>query len=142
MKNRIQSKGQVKITSAKYREMIFGKLNPKQPGPRFRSEWEREFGEWLTASRYEWKYEEIRLKLADRTTYTPDFWVPEWTGPIEKFYHPTGYKEWPGYYGAFFEVKGFRRQAGMIKFKVAKEQYPEFKFYLVTKNKLGGWVIE
>ena len=123
MKDRYQRMAQYKITAKEYREMIFGKLNPKAPGPQFRSEWEREFGLWLTASGYEWKYEAIRLNLADRTTYTPDFWCPKIAG------------------GTFYEVKGFRRQAGMIKFKVAKEQYLEFKFYLVTKNKIGGWCI-
>ena len=60
-------------------------------------------------------FESIRLQLADRTTYTPDFYVLTKELAIE-----------------FHEVKGARGYkldpSGRVKLKVAAAMYPEFRF--------------
>lgn len=59
-----------------------------------------------------YRYEAITIRLANRTTYTPDFVVLD----------PDGYIE-------LHEVKGgFTRDDARVKFKVAAEQYSEFRF--------------
>jgi len=65
-------------------------------------------------------YASIKLRLADRTWYTPDFAVFTADG-IE-----------------FHETKGFMRDDANVKLKVAAEMYPQFRFVLVTWDK-GGW---
>jgi hypothetical protein len=66
-----------------------------------------------------YRYESIKLRLAENTTYTPDFEVVRTDGSIE-----------------FHEVKGgFTREDSWIKLKVAAELYPEFKFYLCKYQK-------
>lgn len=73
------------------------------------------------AGRIRWfKFEAIKLRLADRTTYTPDFPVLTASGAIE-----------------FHEVKGFWRAAARVKIKVAAELFP-FRFVAVTRR-AGGW---
>jgi hypothetical protein len=68
-------------------------------------------------------YEPVRLRLADKTTYTPDFMVMTSNLDIE-----------------LWETKGFWTSESRIKIKVAAEIYP-FKFYGVQwKNK--KWEIE
>jgi hypothetical protein len=70
------------------------------------------------------KHEAIKLRLADNTTYTPDFEVVLPDGKIE-----------------LHEVKGgFTREDAWIKFKVARELYPEFKFVMAQCIK-GEWRI-
>lgn len=64
----------------------------------------------------------IKLRLADRTWYTPDFAVFTNTREI-----------------VFIETKGFMRDDAAVKLKVAAEQYPRFRFKLVTRSK-GQWI--
>lgn len=66
-----------------------------------------------------WYFEPIKLKLADNTYYTPDFMVILSTH-IE-----------------FHEVKGFWRDDARVKFKVASELYPYFKFVCIRKSSRG-----
>lgn len=74
-----------------------------------------------------YKYESIKLRLADNTTYTPDFMVTGFAG----MKHVV----------EFHEVKGgFVREDSWIKLKVAAEMYPEFKFVLARYTK-GNWDI-
>lgn len=75
-----------------------------------------------------YRFEALRLKLADNTFYTADFTVMVEEGYIE-----------------FHEVKGFWHDAGRIKIKVAAEQYPMFRFkaYKTRSKKAGGgWEVE
>jgi len=67
-----------------------------------------------------WGYESIKLRLANRTYYTPDFTVIRADGHIE-----------------FHEVKGFLREDANVKFKVAAEQFP-FEFLMVRRAG-SGW---
>ncbi len=70
-------------------------------------------------------FEKVKLRLAEKTYYTPDFLVVLPDGRIE-----------------FHEVKGFWRDDARVKFKVAAEQFPWFRFVAVTRPKIGGWNFE
>lgn len=69
------------------------------------------------------KYEGIKLKLADNTFYTPDFFVVTKDRELE-----------------CRETKGFMRDDAAVKIKVAASLYP-FRFRLVRKAKGGLWDI-
>lgn len=59
----------------------------------------------------DWRFESITLRLGDDTRYTPDFLVVRWEGPPE-----------------LHEVKGHWRDDARVKFRVAAEMYPMFRF--------------
>ena len=60
---------------------------------------------------HDYRYEGMTLRLADRTTYTPDFLVIMPGGEIE-----------------LHETKGFWRDDARVKIKVAAEAFPWFVF--------------
>jgi hypothetical protein len=60
-----------------------------------------------------WAFEPIKLRLADRTYYTPDFMVMLSYGLIE-----------------FHEVKGHAEDDAMVKIKAAAAQFWMFRFLL------------
>ena len=70
-----------------------------------------------------WEFEPIKLKLARKTFYTPDFLVVE----PERF--------------IFYEVKGFWRDDARVKIKVAAKLYPYFSF-IAVQLKRREWVYE
>lgn len=75
---------------------------------------------------YDYRFEPIKLRLANNTTYTPDFMVIPFS-PFAKI--------------EFHEVKGgFIREDAWIKLKIAAEIYPEFKFVL-AQWKNNAWTI-
>ncbi|TBL50562.1 DUF1064 domain-containing protein [Obesumbacterium proteus] len=74
-----------------------------------------------------YRFEGVKLRLADNTFYTPDFAVMLITGEME-----------------MHEVKGFWTDDARVKIKVAAEQYP-FRFIAVkpkAKKAGGGWEVE
>jgi len=74
-----------------------------------------------------WKFEGVKLRLADNTFYTPDFAVMTADRGLE-----------------LHEVKGFWRDDARVKIKVAADLYP-FQFIAVTaraKRAGGGWTRE
>lgn len=74
----------------------------------------------------DWQYESIRLVLAPRTSYTPDFNVTLIDGTIQ-----------------MHETKGrFFRDDARVKLKVAANKFPQFQFLLVTREKTGLWNID
>jgi len=77
----------------------------------------------------DYKFERHKLKLADKTWYTPDFKVINAELQIE-----------------MHEVKGFWRDDARVKIKVAADQFPEYRFISVQKGrKTKGepdWVME
>ena len=93
---------------------------------------ETEYANWLKAGQQlgqiDWfAYEAIKLRLADNTFYTPDFFVMAADGSLE-----------------CHEIKGFWEDDARVKIKVAATLFP-FKFVAVSKAKKadgGGWVIE
>jgi hypothetical protein len=73
------------------------------------------------------KFEGLKLRLADKTFYTPDFAVMLSNGQIE-----------------LHEVKGFWQDDARAKIKIAADMYP-FRFIAVkvqSKKNGGGWEIE
>jgi hypothetical protein len=73
------------------------------------------------------KFEGMKLRLADNTFYTPDFAVMLADGALE-----------------MHEVKGFWQDDARAKIKVAADLYP-LRFIAVrvrSKKEGGGWVIE
>jgi hypothetical protein len=76
----------------------------------------------------EWyKFEGLKLRLADNTFYTPDFVVMAADGVLE-----------------CHEVKGHWQDDARVKIKVAASLYP-FRFFAVkkqTRKNGGGWDVE
>lgn len=72
-----------------------------------------------------WRFEAITLKLADGTRYTPDFLVERWHGSAPELH----------------EVKGFWRDDALVKFKVAAELFPMFRFRVV-RRKRHEWEVQ
>ena len=68
-------------------------------------------------------FEGIKLRLADRTFYTPDFFLMRASGELE-----------------CREVKGFWEDDARVKIKVAAAMFP-FRFTGIKKIK-GGWAEE
>lgn len=74
-----------------------------------------------------YKFEGVKLRLADNTFYTPDFLVMDKDGVIE-----------------CHEVKGHWQDDARAKIKIAADMYP-FRFYAIkkqTKKNGGGWDFE
>lgn len=133
-----------KVKPLKYANEVAEELARKEqpPGPRYRSKWEREFHEVLKA-RFPnaWiEYEPMRLRLANNTTYTPDFCVAVREMNAVPCGDNTGL---PALHQiTFWEVKGFWRASARVKIKVAAQLYPWAKFIAVVKQKKkdgGGW---
>lgn len=70
-----------------------------------------------------WKFEGVKLRLADNTFYSPDFAVMMANGQLE-----------------MHEIKGFWQDDAKVKIKVAADMYP-FKFVAI-KNTKKKWVTE
>jgi hypothetical protein len=69
-----------------------------------------------------YRFEGVKLRLADKTFYTTDFFVMNAACELE-----------------VHEVKGFWTDDARVKTKVAADQYP-FRFLGITKGKRGaGW---
>lgn len=74
-----------------------------------------------------YKFEGVKLRLADNTFYTPDFAVMLASGFME-----------------MHEVKGYWQDDARVKIKVAAELYP-FRFLAIMplpKKQGGGWAVE
>lgn len=73
-----------------------------------------------------WKFEAVALRLANRTTYNPDFYLMLVDGSI-----------------GFHETKGFWRDDARAKIKIATEQFPEWFFVAVQwDSKAKDWKFE
>lgn len=76
----------------------------------------------------DYRFEQIKLVLAKRTTITVDFAVMESDGTI-----------------SFFETKGFMEDDANVKLKVVAESFWWFRFYLVKaipKRDGGGFSVK
>jgi hypothetical protein len=74
-----------------------------------------------------YKFEGLKLRLADNTFYTPDFFLMYCDGKLEAH-----------------EVKGYWQDDARVKIKVAADMYP-FRFVAVKpkpKKNGGGWEYE
>ena len=99
-------------------------LRPWHP---YRSKWELEYAQYLdvlkaTNKIWDWHYEPESLEIGVGAKYTPDFkvWIT-FGGRVE-----------------YREVKGYKREAAMVRLRVAAARYPNDGFVLVTK-KNGQW---
>jgi len=70
-----------------------------------------------------YRFGSVKLRLADRTWYTADFQVRMASGAV-----------------AIVETKGFCRDDAVVKFKVARELYPEYQWMMIGK-KDGHWKV-
>ena len=70
----------------------------------------------------EWWFESIKLRLAKRTWYTPDFFVLFSDGRM-----------------SFVEIKGFLRDDAAVKFKTIREKFSWAEFVMIRRVK-GLWV--
>ena len=68
-----------------------------------------------------WRFESVKFRLADRTWYTPDFYIMRPDGTVE-----------------IHETKGWMEDDANVKIKTTAEQFPEFVFVLV-KERGGKW---
>ena len=71
-----------------------------------------------------WRFEGVKLRLADATFLTVDFAVMAADGTLE-----------------MHEVKGYMQDDANVKLKVAADQYP-LRFRLVRAAKGGGWDVQ
>lgn len=98
------------------------------PTPVFDSKWEERYYKHLLAERsagriVEFWWKGFRLKVGDGAWYTPEAIVLGQDGVLQ-----------------LHEVKGYKREAAMVRYKAARERYP-FRCYLVRLVK-GQWVYE
>lgn len=73
----------------------------------------------------DYRFEALKLRLADLTFYTPDFMVINASREIE-----------------LHEVKGYWEDDARVKIKVAAEMFPEFHFVGIQWSKREGWQFE
>lgn len=79
----------------------------------------------MAAGQIAWfRFESVKLKLAEKTHLTIDFFVMTAAGDLEAH-----------------EVKGFWEEDARVKVKVAAEMYP-FRFMAVQRAPGGGWKTE
>lgn len=107
--------------------LALGRLKPGKM-----NQTEKAYAEHLSALQHAgeilwFRFEGIKLRLADNTFYTPDFAVLAADGVME-----------------MREVKGFWQDDARAKIKIAADQYP-FRFIAVRvrpKKDGGGWAVE
>ena len=107
----------------------------------YKSKLEEQFAAHLQSTIKEgaWRYEPIKLRLAQNTFYTPDFLEIGHDGTIW-LYEVKG--SWRG--ATRKTAKGsihISQDKSRVKLKVAAKLYPWFRFVAVTKEK-GEWKYE
>ena len=128
----------IRMSQAAFAKLAGGKIAKGTLKPTEMNGTERKYDEYLMARQLAgeipwYKYEPFRLRLADNTTYTPDFGVMESNGELE-----------------CIDVKGskFNRETGRetywcmedskIKVKMAAELFP-FRFVIAFLARSGVW---
>jgi len=99
---------------------MFGKIAYHGKGDYYkniymRSSWEILFAKYLDKLGIKWLYEPKFFDLGN-TTYTPDFYLPE--------------------FDYYIEIKGWWRDDAKDKFEFFKKLYPKVKIIIFDKNKL------
>lgn len=121
------------ISQAEYRELLHQeglRAAAKSSNRRVMNKTEAAYAQHLEiqkrAGLIDWYgFEAVKLRLANRTWYTPDFVV------CLSITNRLGYLR-------IVEVKGFWRDDARVKIKVAAEQFPWARFVVVTR-KGDGW---
>jgi hypothetical protein len=78
-----------------------------------RSSWELNFAKWLEISGYQWKYEPKTFNL-ENTTYTPDFYLPE--------------------FDCYIEIKGYWWKDAKQKFKLFLKHFPNINIKIFNRE--------
>jgi len=98
---------------------MFGKIThgkwSKYKGTWMRSSWEVLFAQFLDLSGIKYQYEPKTFDLGN-TTYTPDFYLPE--------------------FNLYIEIKGFWRDDAKRKFKMFKQIYSKIKIKVLMQKNL------
>jgi hypothetical protein len=81
-----------------------------------RSNWESGYARYLDLNRITWQYEPKTFDLGE-TTYTPDFYLPETD--------------------EYIEIKGYKSDIFIKKFKLFKQIYSEIKIKILDKESLN-----
>lgn len=84
-------------------------------------------------------FEGIKLRLADNTFYTPDFFVMLPSGELE-CHETKGTKETTNFGGRLVS-KPFVEDDAAVKIKLAATLYP-FRFFIAFNTKESGWVLK
>lgn len=112
MNSRIQALGRLKVGQMNKTEAAYGEALEKR----------------RIAGEVAWyKFEGVKLRLADNTFYTPDYAVMLADGRME-----------------MHEVKGYWQDDARVKIKIAADLYP-FRFIALkakAKKDGGGWAME
>lgn len=110
---------------------------PKRRLPGTMNRYERAYADYLDAGRVEYKFESIKLRLADKTFYTPDYSLLGDDDVLE--FHEVKAVT----YDKAGRAKAWSQDASRIKIKVAAEQYPWFRFCIVYYDRRAiKWVRE
>lgn len=99
---------------------MFGKIAHhgkwiKYRGIKMRSSWEVAYAKYLDKQKIEWQYESKTFDLG-KTTYTPDFYLPE--------------------SDTYVEIKGYWRDDAKKKFKLFQKKYYSMNIILLMKEEL------
>jgi hypothetical protein len=119
--------GRPRVSKAATRPEIPGKTGISvRPWHPYRSKWEADYARYLESLQHAkliagFEYEPEKLEIGVGAKYTPDFRVTRLDGS----------REWR-------EVKGYRREAAMVRIKAAALRFPNDRFVLVTKAD-GQW---
>lgn len=79
-----------------------------------------------------WGFGVVRLRLAEGAYYKPDFVI---------LLAPGHAPEGDGRLLEIHEVKGHKREAAMVRYRVAREQHPWARFCMVFRDG-AGWRVE
>jgi hypothetical protein len=113
----------MRTASARQNLQALGRLKTGQMN-RTEFDYERQLHVRQVAGEVVWyRFEGIKLRLADNTFYSPDFAVMLADGQLE-----------------MHEVKGHWTDDARVKIKVAAEMYP-FRFIAIRKGR-SGWQVE
>jgi DNA-directed RNA polymerase subunit RPC12/RpoP len=82
---------------------------------KFRSGWEASFAQWCDSSGIKWKYESKTFDLGN-TTYTPDFYLPE--------------------FDCYIEIKGWMRSYARNKINLFIKRYKKINYKIFSKKEL------
>jgi hypothetical protein len=80
-----------------------------------------------------WGYESIRLKLTDAVVVDGKRRAATWYKPDFAVWLPDGRLR-------CVEVKGYRREAALVRFKLARDKYRQIEFIMVRRVR-GAWEV-
>lgn len=106
------------------------KLPEVSPTPRGMNKLELRWSQELELERQAgtirgWRFNEIRLKLADGSWFKCDFWVVCADGSVR-----------------MDETKGYWRESARVRIRVAARLFPEFRFRAIQWKGHAGWKVE